>query len=100
MRPVWTLLDPRMTFDALGLIPDFLDDEDPRSAREQINEKYISGWQPFVGHELDRKTGALKYPGDPAMKPLAQVRLRDERLTFYDCAWLCIMQPDGSYEIA
>ena len=60
------------TLDDVGLIPHFLDENDPRPAREQFDEHYQhgGGWQPFEGFKFKIKTNEIKYPGDPAMKPL------------------------------
>lgn len=97
---IWEFLDPRLPADGLGFIPEFLTPGDPRCAREQIHDRYISGWQSFDGFHMDKTTYELTYPGDPPMKPLARSWLRNELLLFYDCAWLAIVQPNGSYEIA
>ena len=44
---------------------------------------------------------SLKYPGDPPLKPIAAVsRLRDEVILFYPHDWLCVVQPDGSFEVS
>jgi hypothetical protein len=42
----------------------------------------------------------LRYPGDPPLNPLAQARLRDELIVFYDHAIVAIVQEDGSFEVA
>lgn len=97
---IWEMLDPRMTPDALGFIPEFLVPDDPRPAREQINERYVSGWQSFDGFKMDPETHVLSYPGDPEFPPLAQTMLRDELILFYDCAWVAIVQKDGTFDIA
>jgi hypothetical protein len=44
--------------------------------------------------------GKLKYPGDPIMQPLAETKLRDETIRYYEYSWLSITQPDGTYEVA
>ena len=95
------LLHPKMTQERLGWLPSFLDVDDPRPAKEQFHERYAhgGGWNPFKGFEM-RKGYSIKYPGDPAHKPLAQAKLRDELIVFYDYAWVAIIQPDGSFEIA
>jgi hypothetical protein len=95
------LLHPKMTMEHLGLLPSFLDVNDPRPAREQFHQNYAhgGGWSPFDGFEM-RKGHSIKYPGDPVHKPLAQAKLRDELIVFYDYAWVAIIQPDGSFEIA
>lgn len=99
-RPVWTLLDPRMTQDHLGYLPGFLSVEDPRKAREQLDSAYISGWNPFDGFTFEPKARTLKYPGDPIMRPLAETSLREEVILFYPSAWVLILQPNGSFEVA
>lgn len=95
----WTLLHPNMTLEHLGLIPYFLNESDPRPAKEQINTNYIGGWQPLPGFHLlsDNK---LKYSTDPILIPLATTKLRDEIICFYQGAWLVIIQPNGTYEVA
>lgn len=95
----WRLLNPRITPEHLGLIPHFLFEDDQRPAKEQFNERYVfGGWSPFLGFKL-RSDNSLKYPGDPAMMPLAQTKLRDELVVFYDHAWVAIIQPDRSFEV-
>jgi hypothetical protein len=39
--------------DDWGLIPGFLDERDPRPAKEQIAEKYLGGWLPLPGGQFD-----------------------------------------------
>jgi len=87
--------------DLLGFIPQFFSPADPRPARDQANENYAhgGGWSPFDGFEL-RSDGYIKYPGDPAMPPLAIAHLRDEEIILYPHFWLMIKQPDGSFEIS
>jgi hypothetical protein len=91
---------PMATLDMLGYIPQFLDENDPRSAREQFDAHYGhgGGWRPFKGHVM--QPNGLKYPGDPLTLLLAETKLRDEIIKFYQHAWVAIVQPDGSYEIA
>lgn len=89
------------TPDHVGLIPAFLDPSDPRPAAAQFDERYAfgGGWSPMKGWTR-RPDGTLKYPGDPPFKPLARMRLRNETITIHDCAWVCITQPDGSFEVS
>lgn len=96
---VWVALHPQFMPDMLGFIPHFLDDADPRPAREQFNANYCSGWKPFKGFKM-LSNGDLSYPGDPPTQLLAETMLRDEIIRFYNQAWVAIIQPDGSYEIA
>ena len=99
---IWELIHPKMTPEHLGLIPLFLSEDDPRSAREQIHVRYAhgGGWHPYHGFKFNPKTYTLKHPGDPTLRPLARAQLRTETILFYDYAWVGIMQKDGSFDIA
>lgn len=98
----WELIHPNATLDHLGFIPMFILENDPRPAKEQINERYAhgGGWHSFTGFKLSVDKTRLTYPGDPDMVLIARAQLRDETLLFFDCSWFCIVQPDGSYEIS
>lgn len=100
-HPKWKLLNPMMTYDQLGFLPSFLDDQNALSARAQIdlNYQHGGGWFNFEGFIM-KKDRSLHYKGDPPMMPLACLKFRDEDLYFYDSAWVCVVQPDGSYEVA
>lgn len=92
--------DPRATLDHLGAIPEFLAAFDPRPAAEQITEQYCGGWMPFKGFcEIDGGR-YLKYPGDPPMSLLWEVKLREETVRVYESAWVSITQPDGAVDYA
>ena len=96
------ILDPRCNPDHdVGLIPDFLDVDDPRPAGEQFQERYVyGGWHPQTGFTCDAKSGRfwLRYPGDPPLKPLAVIPFRSEMILIYPGAYVAIFQPDGSFE--
>jgi len=97
----WEALHPLMTAEHLGFLPGMLDENDPRPAREQFNERYAhgGGWQPFIGHELREEDLTLKYPGDPPLIPLAKLQFRDELIVLYEHDFVMIKQRDGSYEV-
>lgn len=97
---VWTPKHPKAHPDMLGFIPDFLSEEDPRPAREQFDQNYAhgGGWKHFEGFKM-LPNGNLKYPGDPPVALLLETKLRDEIIRFYDCSWVTITQPDGSFEV-
>ena len=97
---IWIMLHPNATPEPLGFIPTFLDEADPRPAREQFQANYaFGGWNPFHGFALT-DSGALKYPGDPPLPPLAETRLRNEIVRVYSHAWVTITKPDGAWEVA
>jgi len=101
VQPVWTALRPGITADHLGFLPGFLNEDDPRSAKEQFNENYISGWDTFEGFEFDKKRLELSYPGDPPTKALAATMLhKKEVIILFEHAWVVIWQKDDSWEAA
>jgi hypothetical protein len=83
----------------LGYILEFLSSDDPRPARVQFNSNYIGGWSIFDGFTLN-DDNSLSYPNDPDLQPLCTAKLRDETIVVYRYAWVAIIQPDRSYEIA
>lgn len=98
---LFTLLHPRMTHDALGLIPEWLDQADPRPIKEQLGENYdfAGGWRPIKGFTIDGEH-ALHYPGDEPLKPIATASIRDETIYAYPHAIFAIVQKDGTFEAA
>lgn len=87
--------------DFIGYVSMMLNDEDPRSVREQLDANYQhgGGWQPLAGAALDDK-GRMVYPGDPPLAPLAYTRVRGELVFCYDHAFFGIVQPGGEAEFA
>lgn len=85
----------------LGFIPDFLHEGNPKSAKEQLHNNYGhgGGWRPFPGFKMNEKK-QLTYPGDPPTIPLAEGKLREETIIIYQHAWVAIVQPDGTFEVA
>ena len=85
----------------LGFLPDLIDEDDSRGVKEQLDDKYRhgGGWQPMPGFTL-LPNRSLKYPGDPPFKPIAVSQLRNEVILFYPHDWLCVVQPDGSFEVS
>lgn len=96
----FTFLHPRATEEHLGLIPHFFVESDTRPAREQIDDRYRhgGGFFPINGFK-HQGGGAIKYPGDPVMKPIAEATLHDEHIYLYEYGWCMILQPDGSFEV-
>jgi len=86
----------------LGCLPGFLSESDPRPAAEQLNENYGhgGGWHPLSGWRFDPVDLSIRYPGDPPYVPIAVANLRQEKILVYPGAWVLIVQPDGSFEVA
>lgn len=93
-------LHPKASWDHVGDIPHMLCEEDQQSATQQFHAGYGhgGGWRPFKGFEL-LPDDSISYPGDSVHKPIAEMRLRHERILVYECAWVAVIQPDRSYEI-
>lgn len=99
--PLITQLRPG-GLEASGVIPFFLLHEDI-PAREQIDHNYQhgGGWRPLKGWTFDREKNRIKYPGDPALLPHTRIDLASGEVVYiYPSAWVCIVQPDGAYEVA
>ena len=97
----WSSMQPGVHIDFLGYVPGMISDDDPRGAKEQIQENYpFGGWQPFNGFSLDPVTMEIKYPSDPPLKPLFKRQLRDELILLYKYAWIAVISPDGSFEVS
>lgn len=92
----WICMCPR---EALGLIPSFLSEFDPRPAKEQFDANYYPGWRAMSGMTLDDDL-TLHYPGDPPFTPLAMTRLRGELIVFYTHEIVAVIQQDHSFEAA
>jgi hypothetical protein len=102
-RPIeWEFHVPRMTEEHLGMLINWIDQDDPRGAAEQLDSHYPYGGfkqYPMTGFRVEREK-CLKYPGDPLLKPMATAKLRDEVICFYDCEIVAVFQKDGSYVAA
>jgi len=94
------LLHPKATAEHLGFLPQMLNENDTRPAREQFDTNYRhgGGWQPIPGMTMHNTT--LRYPGDPPFKPIAMILLRDEMILLYEHDLVCILQRDGTFEVA
>jgi hypothetical protein len=108
----WTPLNPKVTPEHLGYIPSFLDEEDERPAREQLDANYRhgGGWRPQQGWQLKRTQGlvpiTIRYPGggeepDTELKPLAFTTLHSrEVIVMFPLGYVLIMQHNGQFEVA
>lgn len=93
-------LHPQAQADHVGFLPQFLDERDPRPAREQFHANYQhgGGWHPMEGYRFENSL--LLYPGDPPLVPLARMKLRGEMILVYECGIVNIVQPNGDFEVA
>jgi len=82
-----------------GIIPTFLDADDPRGVKEQFNDRYIGGWHPFPGFTLDKKSMQLKYPGDPPTEMRSIMFFKGEVIILYEFDWVLVLAKDGSWEV-
>lgn len=102
---IWMAMQPNISgedlVEMLGYLPGMFSESDPRSAQEQLNDRYGhgGGWQPFNGFTL-LPNKELKYPGDPPIKPLAITVLHNDVLIFYEHEWLLVLRPDNTWEVA
>lgn len=97
---IWIAKHSQARPDMLGFLPSFLSESDPRPAKEQIHTAYAhgGGWYPQSGFTL-LPNGNLAYPGDPPIQVLFEANLREEVIRFYDCEFVAIIQPDGTFEV-
>jgi hypothetical protein len=96
----WFYEDDRAP-ELCGIIPSFLNVNDKRSIKEQINERYIGGWNKFDGFKLQKTSWTIKYEGDPDMQPVAATALHGEILAIYPHGWAMIVNGETTdYEIA
>jgi hypothetical protein len=80
-----------------GIIPSFLDTEDPRPARAQFDAHY--GWRGFPGVTFIPETKTLTYPGYPPLEPIGGLWFRNELLLLFDFAWTVIVEPDDIWRV-
>ncbi len=86
---------------ALGAIPHFVRADDPRPLHEQINERYIGGWNSALPGKWQLLADSyLRYPGDPLLAPIASATHGRERIIVYPHAWVVIEQADGQFALA
>ena len=86
--------------DQLEFLPNFLSENNPASACEQLDAGYRhgGGWQHMPGFEM-LPNGDLYYPGDPPTRLLFETTLRHETIRIYEHAWVAVVQPDGTFEV-
>lgn len=100
---IWHLQEG-MNPAAVGIIPDFLSESDPRGAVAQLHANYAhgGGWRDFEGftlvHPIDEiEAYTLNYPGDPPMKEIARAQLRDETIIIFQHSWVVVIESDTGW---
>lgn len=74
---LWLYDDETVTKDYVGLIPSWINPQDPTHLKDQIHRNYLhgGGWMPFDGFVAsvsDDNRFSIKYPGDPAYNEIAR----------------------------
>jgi hypothetical protein len=102
MTVIVKFLHPRATADHVGMIPYWLDERNPKPARDQINDNYGhgGGWHSMTGFTMQPNDAVLHYPGDPPFRPIAVMQMRDETIYAYEHSIFAIVQPDGTFDAA
>ena len=52
----------------------------------------LSGW--YLGAD-----DVLHFPGDRPYRPIAEMRMRDERILFFEGSFVAVIQSDRSFEV-
>jgi hypothetical protein len=94
-----TLLEPGVTLQTLGALPDMLDANDPAPAREQLDRGYQYGFRGLSGRYLGADD-VLHFPSDRPYRPLAETQMRDERILIFEGSFVAVIAPDRSFEVA
>ena len=102
-----TLLEPGVTLQILGALPDkipltfMLDANDPAPAREQLERGYRNGggFRALPGWYLGADD-VLHFPGDRPYRPIVEMRMRDERILVFEGSFVAVIAPDRSFEVA
>lgn len=99
--------------EVAGLLPEIILADDPRPAKEQFAERYAhgGGWNPMsnwlykpaqpgfpggaslVYNSSDEEDDAEEYP------EVSRTTVNNETLILFECEFLAIVQPDGSFEV-
>lgn len=92
---------PYLLEDAVGIIPFMLNEDDQRTAEQQLDAGYAhgGGFKGFNGFKL-LDDNSIKYPGDSKHKPWAIAKFRDDLIVVYESAWVAVIHPDRSFTIS
>lgn len=96
------LVNGQALYNLAGWIPSFLVADNKDNAQTQFNQNYShgGGWSPFSDKWVLHDDDSIEYPGDPTYKPLAYTYLHNQKVVVYPHAWVAIINPDKSFEVA
>lgn len=88
-----------------GMLPFFVQADDPRPAKEQIAERYPFGWNNFAGATLKNaeELGQAQfcYPGDPPFTEIARTLVNNEWVILFPFDWVvCYNRDTGDIDVA
>ena len=87
-------------YDVLGLLPEIITDKDSRPVREQIEDRYVYGWEPMEGFTFDPMSATLTYKDGEQMFALAYAAVRNEVVVLYESAILLVFnRTDNTYDV-
>lgn len=99
---VWESSSPGVDFRQFLILIGFLDELDPKSAREQLDAGYAphGGWIPFHGFVMTADARLL-YEGDPPLPWMLRATLREETVYVYEYGWVAVVnESDDTFEVA
>lgn len=84
-----------------GFIPYMLSEHSDKTTVEQLDAGYAhgGGWHEFNGFAM-RVNGNMSYKGDPDTILYAEGKYRDDIIRVYEHAWVAVVHPDGSFNVA
>ena len=84
---------PERLIEAIGILPHWVDNNDPRSAKEQFQQKYQFGCCEMPGGTVD-ENGVYNYPEDPPLYPFYSLERDNEMIYFYNYAMVAVVLKD------
>ena len=89
-------IHPNATVDMLGLIPEMC--IGGGGIVDNIHKNYIDDSAlRKLDIEINQEDMSYQYPGDPVSYPLCKLTVGDEKLWFYQSAWVIIKDASGVF---
>ena len=86
----FTQVSPDRIIESLGILPYWIDPNDERTFKEQLEERYAIPLMGLKGVTID-STGVYHYPEDPPSYPVAMYAGPKETVYFYRYAFVGIV---------